>query len=379
MKKILLYITILLLPVVFVNCDDDDNPIEEGNKVTSLKVLNTENALITLIEQDSLQINVGVLPEDAVDKEEYTYKFTSENDSVFSVSSTGVVRAYKPGEAALRIDAVNNTDLWTICIIKVEERLYPVTSIEVPSDVMNQYVPINSTFNLGENVTILPENASDKNLIYVSSDDMLATVDEKGVVTTLALGDVTITVKSTDGSGVEKTIPLRIRNTSLNNVDRTGWSVSISHEPVSDATVNGAPESLVDGVLKTCLLLVKPGKTFNGVTIPSSDFSYFVVDMTKEVEFNYVQLRHRTDNTSANLRVTKVDVLVSDDNITFTQLVSDAPIAVATTVSTIEVDLPSMMKKRYVKIVMKGWASSGNTMQVSEFNVGTLGFDDSIE
>lgn len=53
------------------------------------------------------------------------------------------------------------------------------------------------TYNL--NVTIEPDNATHKDLVYKSLDTKLATVDENGKITALRLGTVTIRVLSTDG------------------------------------------------------------------------------------------------------------------------------------------------------------------------------------
>ncbi len=46
--------------------------------------------------------------------------------------------------------------------------------------------------------TVLPENAENKNVIWSSSDESIATVDQSGKVTALALGDCTITATAAD-------------------------------------------------------------------------------------------------------------------------------------------------------------------------------------
>ncbi len=46
--------------------------------------------------------------------------------------------------------------------------------------------------------TVLPENAENKNVIWSSSDESIATVDQKGKVTALALGNCTITATAAD-------------------------------------------------------------------------------------------------------------------------------------------------------------------------------------
>lgn len=48
--------------------------------------------------------------------------------------------------------------------------------------------------------TVTPSDAADKSVVFASSDDSVAEVDENGVVTAKALGTATITVTTTDGS-----------------------------------------------------------------------------------------------------------------------------------------------------------------------------------
>ena len=51
--------------------------------------------------------------------------------------------------------------------------------------------------------TVLPDNAKNKNLKWASSNTEIATVDQSGKVTAVALGSCTITCSATDGSGVK--------------------------------------------------------------------------------------------------------------------------------------------------------------------------------
>lgn len=60
------------------------------------------------------------------------------------------------------------------------------------------------------NVTINPSDALNKKLTYESEDEDIVTVDENGVVTGISEGVTTITIKSTDGSNIEKTINVTV-------------------------------------------------------------------------------------------------------------------------------------------------------------------------
>lgn len=85
-------------------------------------------------------------------------------------------------------------------------------------------------------------------------------------------------------------------------------------------------------------------------------------------------MTHRTDNNTDNLRVKKVSVYGSNDNEEFTEILKGADIPVAKTISDVIVDLPMKVTYRYFKITLDAWSSNGNTMQISEFNIGKMNF-----
>ncbi|MDE5786247.1 MAG: Ig-like domain-containing protein, partial [Duncaniella sp.] len=60
---------------------------------------------------------------------------------------------------------------------------------------------VGDTFKIVANV--LPEDASDKSVVWNSSDENIATVDESGTVTVIRAGSCLITASTTDGSGLK--------------------------------------------------------------------------------------------------------------------------------------------------------------------------------
>lgn len=61
-----------------------------------------------------------------------------------------------------------------------------------------------ATLKIGETTTltytVFPENAANKNVAWTSSDQAVATVDNKGVVTGVTPGSATITVTTAEGA-----------------------------------------------------------------------------------------------------------------------------------------------------------------------------------
>ena len=57
---------------------------------------------------------------------------------------------------------------------------------------------------------ILPDNATNKDIKWSSSDENIATVNSEGIVTGVSEGEVTIKVESTDGSNVSNSINIKV-------------------------------------------------------------------------------------------------------------------------------------------------------------------------
>lgn len=367
---------LILFSLTVVSCNDSNE--DDSIRVNRLKIDSVdENGVILMTEGDSHSVTVTLSPEEAIDKDTYNYRYTSANEAVFTVSESGLITATGVGEAVLSVWSVNNTDLWTTGIVKVEKRIYPVTSISIPEQYQNYYMSVDNTFKLGNLIKVFPDNASSPDVIYRSSDNMIAEVNEYGEVYTKALGDVTITIEATDGSGVTANSQIHIRDVDYSQLlPREEWSVATSHDYFVDASVSGAPESLTDGNLNSCLVMVKPGKSAGGITVGADESVFFVIDMQSAQNFDFFKLRHRTSNTSANLRVTKVAVYGSNDGENFSELLKDAPVSSAAAINEVTIVLPEKVNYRYFKLQYTGWSNSGNTIQISEFNIGSAKFLD---
>ena len=76
------------------------------------------------------------------------------------------------------------------------EKVINVSSVELKASTNS--LKVGQTINL--ETTISPEDATNKNVTYTSSDETIATVSASGVVTALKAGNVTITVTTEDGN-----------------------------------------------------------------------------------------------------------------------------------------------------------------------------------
>lgn len=112
------------------------------------------------------------------------------------------------------------------------------TSIELD----NHTLKLNENETAQLNVTILPENTTDKSVTWETSDATIATV-ENGLVTAISVGDVRITVKTNDGNKtdecaliVESEAPyIPVESITLNETETT---IKIGNSTQLEATIN---------------------------------------------------------------------------------------------------------------------------------------------
>lgn len=148
--------------------------------------LDRKEATIKVGEATTLKANV--LPADADDK---TIVWSSENSDIASVTNDGVVSGHKAGTTKI-IVTTNANGLKDECIITV---LQPATGIVLDRQNIS-FANIGETVQLTANV--LPEDASNKNVSWASSDTKVAIVSNGNVVCT-GYGTAVISAITEDG------------------------------------------------------------------------------------------------------------------------------------------------------------------------------------
>ncbi len=147
-------------------------------------------AEMTLLPGESDQATARVEPADADDK---SVVWSSDDSSVATVSSTGLVKAVAPGATAIRVTA-NDGGKTTRLNVTVRDPRVRVTSVAL--DKSTSIMTVGDSDRLA--ATVEPEDATDKTVSWSSSDERIATVSE-GLVTAHAPGRVTITATTADG------------------------------------------------------------------------------------------------------------------------------------------------------------------------------------
>lgn len=183
-------------------------------KVT-VKVPSTKVAM----SKTSVSINVGktytlkgtMSPGNTTD----TLKWSSSNTKIAKVSSAGVVTAVAKGSATITVKTTSGKA--ATCKVTVK-----VPSTKVAMNKTSASINVGKTYTLKG--TMSPSNTTDT-MKWSSSNTKIAKVSSAGVVTAVAKGTATITVKTTSGKSATCKVTVKVPSTKV-SVSKTSVSIN---------------------------------------------------------------------------------------------------------------------------------------------------------
>ena len=178
--------------------NENDFPFVDSPEGATSATLNTKQ--LTLNKGASETLVLTVTPETYTDA--VTWK--SSDTSIVTVSDRGVVKAIAVGTATIKVNVGSKSASCKVTVVQ------PVTSISLNKTSLS--MDALQTFAL--TATAKPDNAYNKTIIWSSSDETVATVDENGLVTALKKGSATITAAAQDGSGVTRKCTVTVNNSA---------------------------------------------------------------------------------------------------------------------------------------------------------------------
>ena len=241
---------------------------EDGGKTASCKVT-VKDAVVAVtgvtLNKSDLSLETGasetltatVAPADATNKK-VTWK--SSDAAVATVDANGKVTGVKAGEATITVTTEDGGKTAS-CRVTVSDKEVKVTGITLAA--LAIYVGESKAIT----ATVKPDDATNKELTWKSSDTAVATVDATGKVTGKKTGSATITATAQDGSGVSGSCTVTVLS------------------PVKKVTVEPANLTLGQNksyTLKATVEVFGSGID-TGVTWTSSDTTIATVDATGKV------------------------------------------------------------------------------------------------
>lgn len=158
-----------------------------SDEAVKVKGITLEKDDITISINQELYLDYEIKPSNATNKE---VTWSVEDKNIVSVDKDGKITGKAPGKTIVK---VMTKDGKYIASVIVRVRGGNVTDISLSGD---DEVKVGETVTL--KATIKPSNA-DKTLTWTSSNPKVATVDKNGKVKGVKAGDVTITVKASNG------------------------------------------------------------------------------------------------------------------------------------------------------------------------------------
>ena len=212
----------------------DGSNLSASCKVTVVPTLATSITLdkteISLEATETATLVATVLPELTTDK---SVEWSSSDESVAVVDENGVVTAIAVGEATITATTVDGSNLSASCKIIVK----PTLTTSITLDYSEYEIVEKSDFQLV--ATILPELATNKGVVWSSSDMWIASVDENGLVRAYTVGEAIITATTVDGSNLSASCKVTVVSSLAQSItlDKTEVSLEVTETAALVATV----------------------------------------------------------------------------------------------------------------------------------------------
>jgi len=164
-------------------------------------------------------VSATLYPTDATNRK---WQLTTSDSSIVRVSGTSLT-GRAAGECLVTVQSIQNPEVYVAYRALVVE---PVTKVKVTGDVKSIYVDESLVLE----AVVTPSNATIQGVVWSSSNEDNAVVDEYGVVTGVSKGDAKITAKAADGSGQYGTFTVTVK--------QAPESITLSKEVLSLKTGN---------------------------------------------------------------------------------------------------------------------------------------------
>lgn len=169
-----------------------------------------------LIANQTFHLIATIKPDLVTNKD---VQWSSGNKNVATVDSVGLVTAIADGTTTITATTIDGTNLSASCLITVSS--IPVAFITLNNTSLT--LDLSETYQL--TASISPSNATNKTIEWKSSNSLVATVSDDGLVTPIIPGNATITATTTDGTNLsascQVTIVNQVKDITLNESNLT--------------------------------------------------------------------------------------------------------------------------------------------------------------
>lgn len=353
MRKITYLLSSFLLILTGVTgCNEDPvNATEQTNNVAWIKVKNIDGGVLYMNQDEIFAISVLMFPEEAIDKDEYSFQFRSSNDQVATVNEEGIITAIGGGEATISVIPSHNEKLGFSFKAQIKATPNILLSDEIKEGISIE-IDENSTehtpYDLSAQLKVVPEESADKILTYSIDNENIAIIDANGIIFPLSVGETTITV-SWEAEEKTITMPLTIEAMKVGPLDRTSWMVTDCNNAENDKTIY-----LTDGDNLTNFNL----KNNKNEEIKAA----FIINRNNQLPFHTIFI----DQTGCSKsKIKGANIYGGNDNQTWDLITN---IQLEGTENIYQTPLNELYTYQYIKVeIIKLNKDNAGTVQMSEF------------
>ncbi len=231
------------------------------------------------------QITLDITPANAYDK---SVTWSSDDETVATVDQNGLVTAVGHGETLIVVKANDGSN------VRGSSRVYVEQGVETMS-ITEPAVTVYEGERHKLSVEVGPRSAENKEVVWSSSDESIATVNSKGNVTGVNTGVCTITATAADGSGVTASCTVTVNayvskitpqaaKVYMKQQETFVFSVSVEPADATDKRVSYASDNPAVAVVNAdgCITAVGAGSCT--ITVKAMDGSGKKTSFTVYVE-----------------------------------------------------------------------------------------------
>ena len=328
-----------------------DDPTKTDTVTVTVKIpvtdITVDKTEISLNKGETDKITVTeVKPVEATNKE-VTYE--SSDETVVKVDENGNIVAVGEGTATITVTSKDNKDVKEEIPVTVK---IPVTELTVTDDF---------TLNVGEEKNVdakVNEDATNKELIYESSNPGVVKIDSDGNVVAVGEGTATITVTSKEDPSITETVTVTVKI------------------PVVDIEVEREDITLPEGDSDKITVTVIPNEATNkGVTFESDNENVIKVDEEGNIE--------AVGEGTATVTITSKDDESITETVTVTVIKKTYKVTYEFTGDVIPENVEAPEMKKYVDgsnvtveadaaadgYIFSGWSTEDASVENGEFKI----------
>ena len=196
MKK---WLTVLLVLLLWLSPSFSENLPENGEAGFVPEIRFREES-VTLNRGGKQRLEVEILPADASVP---GMDWTSSDSSVARVSRDGTVTAHRVGTSVVTCTVRGGSGASASITVNV---INGITSLSFRADSVSLMIGE----ELETALRIRPKDASNRTVLYASSDESVASVTQDGVLRGISAGSCTVTAVAADGGGAQASLPVRV-------------------------------------------------------------------------------------------------------------------------------------------------------------------------